>query len=196
YQLDCYFRQSWVDTRLMFRNDSPLRTLNVSVYVLEKIWKPDTSFFNGRRSHLHTVTTPNKLLRINRDGRILYSMRLTIKASCPMHLQNFPMDTQSCPLKFGSHGYTSSDVQYVWTNGRNDSIKLASDMQMSQFDILGSPVHNETEFKFGACTVLVANFVLRRHMGYFLINLYVPCSLLVIISWVGFWINREATADR
>ncbi len=45
-------------------------------------------------------------------------------------------------------------------------------------------------------TVLFANFILRRHMGYFLINVYVPCSLLVILSWVSFWINREATEDR
>ncbi len=30
---------------------------------------------NGQKSYLHTVTSPNKLLRINRDGRILYSMR-------------------------------------------------------------------------------------------------------------------------
>ncbi len=33
-------------------------------------------------------------------------------------------------------------------------------------------------------------------MGYFLINVYVPCCMLVVISWVSFWINREATADR
>ena len=33
-------------------------------------------------------------------------------------------------------------------------------------------------------------------MGYFLIQVYVPCSLLVVLSWVAFWINREATADR
>jgi len=45
-------------------------------------------------------------------------------------------------------------------------------------------------------SALFANFVLQRHTGYFLINVYVPCSLLVAISWVGFWINREATADR
>ena len=44
--------------------------------------------------------------------------------------------------------------------------------------------------------MLFVHFSLRRHMGYFLINVYVPCSLLVILSWVAFWINREATADR
>ena len=45
-------------------------------------------------------------------------------------------------------------------------------------------------------SVLYADFILRRHMGYFMINVYVPSSLLVVISWVGFWINKEATADR
>ena len=48
----------------------------------------------------------------------------------------------------------------------------------------------------GQFSVLHARFILRRHMGYFLINVYVPCSLLVILSWVSFWINREATDDR
>ncbi len=37
---------------------------------------------------------------------------------------------------------------------------------------------------------------LQRHTGYFLIQIYLPCTLLVILSWVGFWLNREATSDR
>lgn len=72
--MDCYFRQSWTDTRLTY-NASGLRILPVSVHVLNRLWKPDTHFFNGKHSSLHTVTTPNKLLRIHPDGRILYSMR-------------------------------------------------------------------------------------------------------------------------
>ena len=47
----------------------------VSVNILDRLWKPDTHFFNGQKSYLHTVTSPNKLLRINTNGRILYSMR-------------------------------------------------------------------------------------------------------------------------
>jgi hypothetical protein len=44
--------------------------------------------------------------------------------------------------------------------------------------------------------VLEATFYLKRHTGYFLIQIYFPCILLVVVSWVAFWINREATADR
>ena len=51
-------------------------------------------------------------------------------------------------------------------------------------------------FFAGQYTMLYVNFLLKRHTGYFLINVYVPCSLLVVLSWVSFWINREATADR
>jgi gamma-aminobutyric acid receptor subunit alpha len=70
--MDCYFRQQWTDSRLRFEGNE---TLRVSVNILERLWKPDTHVFNGRQSYLHTVTSPNKLLRINPDGSILYSMR-------------------------------------------------------------------------------------------------------------------------
>lgn len=40
------------------------------------------------------------------------------------------------------------------------------------------------------------SFNLQRHTGYFLIQVYVPCILIVVLSWVSFWIHREATSDR
>lgn len=38
--------------------------------------------------------------------------------------------------------------------------------------------------------------VLKRHMGFYVLQVYVPCIMLVILSWVSFFINREATSDR
>ena len=57
-------------------------------------------------------------------------------------------------------------------------------------------LHSNIFFAPAWHTVLSVDFRLSRHIGYFLINVYVPCCLLVILSWVAFWINREATADR
>lgn len=45
-------------------------------------------------------------------------------------------------------------------------------------------------------SMLLVSFHLQRHMGNFLIQVYGPCMLLVVLSWVSFWLNREATADR
>ncbi|KAF8791464.1 Gamma-aminobutyric acid receptor alpha-like [Argiope bruennichi] len=73
YSMDCYFRQSWVDRRLAYTSKMP--TLALSISMLERIWRPDTYFYNGKNSYLHTITTPNKFVRLYRDGRVLYSSR-------------------------------------------------------------------------------------------------------------------------
>lgn len=69
-------KKQWQDKRLSF--NGPIETLSLSIKMLEGIWKPDTFFYNGKKSYLHTITTPNKLLRIKKDGSILYSVRYEI----------------------------------------------------------------------------------------------------------------------
>ena len=41
-------------------------------------------------------------------------MRLTVKATCPMDLTYFPMDSQMCTLEIESYGYTMDDCVYDW----------------------------------------------------------------------------------
>ncbi|KAJ3657650.1 hypothetical protein Zmor_009437 [Zophobas morio] len=193
YSMDCYFRQYWRDQRLSFLG--PIKSLSLSIKMLERIWRPDTYFYNGKHSYVHTITVPNKLLRISQDGDILYSMRLTIKAKCPMELRTFPMDRQSCPLILGSYAYTSKDLVYRWQN--EASVNFVPGMTLSQFDLISFPYRNFTlTRREGDFSVLQVSFNLQRHTGYFLIQVYVPCILIVVLSWVSFWIHREATSDR
>ncbi|XP_066145438.1 gamma-aminobutyric acid receptor subunit alpha-6 isoform X2 [Euwallacea fornicatus] len=193
YSMDCYFRQYWRDQRLSFVG--PIKSLSLSIKMLERIWRPDTYFYNGKNSYVHTITVPNKLLRISQDGDILYSMRLTIKAKCPMELKSFPMDRQSCPLLLGSYAYTSRDLVYHWQNDK--SVNFVAGMTLSQFDLISYPSRNFTfKRREDDFSVLEVSFNLQRHTGYFLIQVYVPCILIVVLSWVSFWIHREATSDR
>ncbi|GAB0097059.1 Gamma-aminobutyric acid receptor alpha-like [Sergentomyia squamirostris] len=193
YSMDCYFRQYWRDKRLSFHG--PIKSLSLSISMLSRIWKPDTFFYNGKQSHIHTITVPNKLLRLSQEGDILYSMRLTIKASCPMELKNFPVDRQSCPLILGSYAYTSRQLVYQWLT--SNSVDFNPGMTLSQFDLIDFPQSNYTlNRREGEFSVLQVSFNLQRHAGYFLIQVYVPCILIVVLSWVGFWIHREATSDR
>jgi hypothetical protein len=43
---------------------------------------------------------------------------------------------------------------------------------------------------------LEANIHLSRQIGYHLVQSYIPTGLIVIISWVSFWIDRRAVPAR
>ncbi|GIY04220.1 gamma-aminobutyric acid receptor subunit beta-like [Caerostris extrusa] len=43
---------------------------------------------------------------------------------------------------------------------------------------------------------LSLSFELKRNIGYFIFQTYLPSILIVMLSWVSFWINHEATSAR
>ncbi|KAG9351307.1 hypothetical protein JZ751_022552, partial [Albula glossodonta] len=100
YTIDIFFAQTWYDRRLKF--NSTMKVLRLNSNMVGKIWIPDTFFRNSKKADAHWITTPNRMLRIWNDGRILYTLRLTIDAECQLKLNNFPMDEHSCPLEFSS----------------------------------------------------------------------------------------------
>ena len=43
---------------------------------------------------------------------------------------------------------------------------------------------------------LYIHFTLRRHIFFFLLQTYFPATLMVMLSWVSFWIDRRAVPAR
>ncbi|XP_018418710.1 PREDICTED: gamma-aminobutyric acid receptor subunit alpha-5 [Nanorana parkeri] len=196
YTIDVFFRQSWKDERLSFQG--PMQRLPLNNLLASKIWTPDTFFHNGKKSIAHNITTPNKLLRLEDDGTLLYTMRLTISAECPMQLEDFPMDAHACPLKFGSYAYPNSELRYEWTNLTEKSVVVAPDgSRLNQYHLIGKTVGMENiSTSTGEYTVMTAHFHLKRKIGYFVIQTYLPCIMTVILSQVSFWLNRESVPAR
>ncbi|XP_023046205.1 gamma-aminobutyric acid receptor subunit gamma-3 [Piliocolobus tephrosceles] len=194
YQIDIFFAQTWTDSRLRFNSTMKILTLNSNMVGL--IWIPDTIFRNSKTAEAHWITTPNQLLRIWNDGKILYTLRLTINAECQLQLHNFPMDEHSCPLIFSSYGYPKEEMIYRW---RKNSVEAADQKswRLYQFDFMG--LRNTTEIvttSAGDYVVMTIYFELSRRMGYFTIQTYIPCILTVVLSWVSFWIKKDATPAR
>ncbi|XP_077260588.1 resistant to dieldrin isoform X5 [Temnothorax americanus] len=196
FTLDFYFRQFWTDPRLGFKPRTGVETLSVGSEFIKNIWVPDTFFVNEKQSYFHIATTSNEFIRIHHSGSITRSIRLTITASCPMNLQYFPMDRQLCHIEIESFGYTMRDIRYKWNEGPN-SVGVSNEVSLPQFKVLGHRQRAmEISLTTGNYSRLACEIQFVRSMGYYLIQIYIPSGLIVIISWVSFWLNRNATPAR
>ncbi|XP_054276918.1 gamma-aminobutyric acid receptor subunit beta-like isoform X4 [Macrosteles quadrilineatus] len=196
FTLDFYFRQFWTDPRLAFEKKPGVETLSVGSEFIKNIWVPDTFFVNEKQSYFHSATTSNEFIRVHHSGSITRSIRLTITASCPMNLQYFPMDRQLCYIEIESFGYTMRDIRYKWNEGPN-SVGVSNEVSLPQFRVLGHRQRAmEISLSTGNYSRLACEIQFVRSMGYYLIQIYFPSSLIVIISWVSFWLNRNATPAR
>ena len=170
FTFDMYFRQFWTDPRLAFDRQPDLEKLVVGAEYIKLIWVPDTFFVNEKIALFHQATTENQFLRIMHTGEILRSMRLTIKATCPMNLANFPMDTQMCTVEIESFGYTMADLKYAWNSGET-SVQMSPDVALPQFNVLGHRQRLiEVSLSSGNYSRLLADVIFTRSMGYYMIQ--------------------------
>ncbi|XP_008304538.1 glycine receptor subunit alphaZ1 [Stegastes partitus] len=137
---------------------------------------------------------------INSFGSIaettMVSPAITLVLACPMDLKNFPMDVQTCIMQLESFGYTMNDLIFEWDE--KGAVQVADGLTLPQFilkeekDLRYCTKHYNT----GKFTCIEARFHLERQMGYYLIQMYIPSLLIVILSWVSFWINMDAAPAR
>ncbi|XP_032885086.1 glycine receptor subunit alphaZ1 isoform X1 [Amblyraja radiata] len=195
YRLNIFLRQQWNDPRLAYR-EFPDNSLDLDPSMLDSIWKPDLFFANEKGAHFHEITTDNKLLRIFKTGNVLYSIRLTLSLACPMDLKNFPMDVQTCIMQLESFGYTMNDLIFEWD--LSAAVQVADGLTLPQFLLKEEKDlrHCTKHYNTGKFTCIEARFHLERQMGYYLIQMYIPSLLIVILSWVSFWINMDAAPAR
>nr|ASY91960.1 GABA receptor sununit LCCH3 [Chilo suppressalis] len=192
YTITLYLNQYWKDERLAF--GLPDEVLTLSGDFADKIWVPDTFFANDKNSFLHDVTERNKLVRLGGDGSITYGMRFTATLACMMDLHYYPLDSQNCTVEIESYGYTVSDVVMYW---KETPVRGVEDAELPQFTILGHETNDRKEkLATGVYQRLSLSFKLRRNIGYFVFQTYLPSILIVMLSWVSFWINHEATSAR
>ncbi|XP_033951965.1 gamma-aminobutyric acid receptor subunit alpha-5-like [Pseudochaenichthys georgianus] len=96
------------------------------------------------------------------------------------------------------HAYPVSEVVYTWTKGAALSVVVAEDgSRLNQYHLIGQTAGTENiHTSRGQYTVMMVHFFLKRKIGYFVIQTYMPCFMTVILSQVSFWLNRESVPAR
>lgn len=78
-----------------------------------------------------------------------------------------------------------------------DPLVVNDDIELPQQDISKIYTTDCTiEYSTGNFTCLAVVFELRRRLGYHLFHTYIPSALIVVMSWISFWIKPEAIPAR
>ncbi|XP_046452127.1 glutamate-gated chloride channel-like isoform X2 [Daphnia pulex] len=188
------FREEWLDERLKY-NDFNGKIKYLTLTDPYKVWMPDLFFSNEREGHFHDIIVPNVYVRIFPNGAVLYSIRISLTLSCPMNLKLYPLDRQTCTLSMISYGWTTEDLVFQWK--QVDPVQVARNMHLPRFILekfqtdLCNSITNTGEY-----SCLKVNLLFKREFSYYLIQIYIPCCMLVIVSWVSFWLDSNAVPAR
>jgi len=200
YSFQITLRQQWNDVRLKFTDkikkghEDKIRYLTMTDAT--KVWMPDTFFRNEKIGAFHSILTPNLYIRVFPNGDVLYSIRVSLICSCSMHLALFPMDEQTCHLNVASYGWTKGDLIYVWKE--NGAVQFPDNFSLPggfKLDDYGNQ-YCDIETVTGAYSCLQVDLTFARELSFYLVTIYIPCFMIVIVSWFSFWLDHKAVPAR
>ncbi|XP_076446393.1 glycine receptor subunit alpha-4-like [Babylonia areolata] len=199
FSMNAFVTQVWRDSRLQFYGLIPAEYLELDSKLISKFWVPDLYVSNEKEASFHSVTVPNKMLHLYSNGTVIYKIRLSLTASCPMDLQKYPMDTQTCTLFLRSFAFSRSYLQFWWRS--QDSMRFNTQMVLPQFRLVdlqpsNCSLRDQNDDYFGNFTCIGVTLYLQRNLGYYLITIYIPSVLIVMLSWVSFWLAVDAVPAR
>ncbi|XP_068222619.1 glycine receptor subunit alpha-4-like [Palaemon carinicauda] len=195
YAADIFFAQSWKDWRLRLPDNMTHEYRLLPVNWLKDIWRPDSFFKNAKAVTFQEMTIPNHYIWLYQDNTILYMVKLTLVLSCAMNFQVYPHDTQECHMKIESLSHTTDDLVFMWDP--EVPVEVERSIELPQLDLVKRYTGDCTQvYSTGNFTCLEIVFTFKRRLGYYLFHTYIPTCLIVIMSWISFWIRPEAVPAR
>ncbi|XP_071083045.1 glycine receptor subunit alpha-1-like [Haliotis cracherodii] len=189
-----FLRQQWRDARLMY--DDFNRSIVISHKRLGSLWVPDLYFTQSKHEILHNLTTPNVMIRLSPNGTVLFTQRLSVIVQCQMNLVKFPMDSQTCYIAMESYSFTADSLYFRWS-GHRQATSVQPEANIPDFSISDVIAEDcSSTYAIGTFTCLRAVLHLKREIGFYATQTYIPSILIVVLSWASFWIDHEAVPAR
>lgn len=201
---------TWEDPKLSYASNKGFMEawgldflLEVDYQNINNIWIPELYFPNEKKARFHDVMNPNQMIRVHPNGKLDYFARLSLTLSCPMNLRNYPFDKQECSIRIESFAYDTSKLTLAWALSREQErpVDVSEEIELPQFQVkkLEWKRCGNKELSRGGAgnySCIEAIFHLERSLQFFLIQMYIPSTLIVIVSWLSFWLNANSVPGR
>ncbi|OWA54900.1 Glutamate-gated chloride channel [Hypsibius exemplaris] len=185
-------RMNWTDQRLAYHGSSKHPYL--PVHDGHHLWTPDIFFNNEKSAHFHHVLTPNVLYKIYPDGTVFMSSRLSLVLGCPMDFTWFPFDRQTCQIKLSSYGHTTSEVALMWKEQNPvENFNFTAGKHVIEAIQYGQKVSPTSS---GDYVILTVDLTFQRLLSSYVSHYFLPTVVMVMITWLAFWIHPDMVTPR
>ena len=156
-------------------------------------WWPQLVLSNG----VGTIPLQSVALRISPDGNLLFIQEITAVVESPMDLRRYPFDSQKLRAIFEPLAFYGTELKLV---SGPDMIDLpARPVHVAGWELrdLSAEPHIEQDDDSDALfTQLIVTLDVRRRPGFTIWFIFVPLSMIVLLSGSVFWMNSESVGNR
>uniref|UniRef100_A0A158R5R6 Neur_chan_LBD domain-containing protein n=1 Tax=Syphacia muris TaxID=451379 RepID=A0A158R5R6_9BILA len=189
-EVNAWLKLSWNDYKLKWKPEQfggldriPLRNT--------LIWTPDILMYNS--AHRKFDATFSTDVVVAHDGLVTWNLPGIFQLSCTVNMVWFPFDEQHCFMKFGSWTYDTSKL--ILKDDGNNSFDLSRYLDNGEW-VLKDTVVEQTIRQYTCCPEpyfdLQFKFSMKRRTAAYAFNLIIPCTLITMLTLVGFILPPEA----
>ncbi|XP_047470372.1 glutamate-gated chloride channel alpha-like [Penaeus chinensis] len=201
--IEVYFRHAWKDPRLVVPEHlfNGTDAISLAYGFLEDVdlWVPDPYIEKVHEIHTAAFIDPFGGIRLYKDGKLFFSQMFIITLGCPMFFHDFPFDKQTCHLELASYFYGNQDMAFDW---EGDGITASSGIpdQLGNYEFSFFQENSTSCFTPGYVNgnypCLRSSMTFKRRYRNYLLGVYVPSSLFVVVSWASFFWPADAIPAR
>jgi hypothetical protein len=158
---------------------------------LTDIWHPGIQILNQQK----IVTTFPQFAEIQPDGTIVYRQRYWGSFSQNLVLDAFPFDSQTLTFTLASIGFGMQSVRLIPAVDSG----ISKQISMPDWDIVDwGFIAVDLPFEEDAAQVkgMVFSLDVERDKSYFKYKVILPLVLIVMMSWMVFWIDPSLAATQ
>jgi hypothetical protein len=206
FPIGLYFTQRWKEPRLKSIVPANLKKIRIRGDLLDSLWLPNTIIRNSQESkHPDDYQRDGAdVVVLHRDGYIHYTIRLSATCFCRLDLAYYPFDEQLCRVHFESLNHEANELMYnISGHGGPKFASLAPNATVPvQFHLLNNELISQCkpttlEYPGGE---YFSTFCIRlqfvRSPRSVVLRCHIPAMLLVLCSFVSFFIHHEQVAGR
>ncbi len=185
FSSDVFFRVQWRDPRLAHGGEAPC------LVGLGEIWWPDLQIMNRRSVQNAREVQP----LVSADGTVSMLLRGFGEFGFKADLSDFPFDEQHLQFDIMSV-YDDSAINFTYDLER---MVLSEDLSVANFSVRMDGVEAVSSL-IGSTGRKHARLFIKlraqRLTGFYTWQQLVPLFLVVLMSWIVFWIPREHVPSR